>query len=301
MKYCCERFHESVKTIECIARADDLPDETDWYIVHGLHIYYCPFCGAFIKGEGFGDYDKKYSPLNHKNDFIQVGNKKQLKKLLSKAKAGDIESQVTVASYFENGLVDEEGNEIVPQKPKRAFHWNLLAARQGDESAQLAVGDAFSLGIGTKRDFTKAKKWTKKAIKQGVASAAHNLGTIYRDLKKPRLAFKWYCRAVEMGDKDALLSVGLCQLFGLGIQQNTKAANKSFTKILKFDFPTEICECTSEDAKYWIGVLHLLGIATNKKSVKRARKFLEEANKDNDHEQANNLLNLIGKTEYIIK
>ncbi len=61
LKYCCERFKESVETDKVIARATD-PDETEWFINEGGHIYYCPFCGAFIKGKGFGNYDEKYPP-----------------------------------------------------------------------------------------------------------------------------------------------------------------------------------------------------------------------------------------------
>ncbi len=62
MEYCCERFKESVEEDKIIVSATDHPDETEWYIPEGGHIYYCPFCGAFIKGEGFGNYDEKYPP-----------------------------------------------------------------------------------------------------------------------------------------------------------------------------------------------------------------------------------------------
>ncbi len=62
MAYCCEEFKFNVEECGVIKKADDLPDETEWYLNEGGHIYYCPFCGAFIKGEGFGEYDKKYPP-----------------------------------------------------------------------------------------------------------------------------------------------------------------------------------------------------------------------------------------------
>ena len=62
MKYCCERFKLSVVEDKVIKQSTDLPDETEWHISRGGHIYYCPFCGAFIKGQGFGKYDEKYPP-----------------------------------------------------------------------------------------------------------------------------------------------------------------------------------------------------------------------------------------------
>ena len=48
-----------------------------------------------------------------------------------------------------------------------------------------------------------------------------------------------------------------------------------------------------------MGIFHLLGFGGVKKSVTKARDLLEAANKDCDHEQANEILNLIGKTKYI--
>lgn len=292
MKYCCERFKISVTEQKVISRAEDSPDETEWYLNEGMHLYYCPFCGTFIKGEGFGDYDNYYPPMT-------CTNKKQWKKLYVKAKKGDSKSQFEIALYYENGLMSQDGNEIVSQKPKRAFQWYLLSAKQGDADAQIAVGNAYSLGGGIKRDYRKAIKWTKKAVKQGVPYAAYNLGTIYRDLQKPKLAFKWYGRAVTMGDNDALLPLALCHLFGFGTSQSYKDCNKFLKKIIKCTFPTDICEQTTEEAQYWLGILHLLGKVSAQKSAKKARTFLEAANKDNDFEQANSLLNLIGKTEYI--
>jgi len=230
---------------------------------------------------------------------MPIENKKQWCKLLRKAKKGEPEAQFEVASYYADGLCNKAGETVVPKKLKQAFHWYLLSAKQGNESAQVAVGNALSTGVGTERDFEKAIRWTKKAIKQGAAHAAYNLGTIYRDLQKPKLAFKWYCRSAKMGDNDALLEVAFCQLFGFGTKQNPKEAYKIFTRILEFNFPKEICENTNEEAQYWLGILHLLGIGSVKRSVKKARKYLEAANKDGDHKQANNVLNLIGKTEYI--
>ena len=33
-------------------------DETRWFMRGWLHISYCPFCGTFVMGEGFGTYHK---------------------------------------------------------------------------------------------------------------------------------------------------------------------------------------------------------------------------------------------------
>jgi hypothetical protein len=47
-------------------------DETDWVINNFAHIYYCPFCGAFIKGQGYGNYDEKYPPSDKTKIVVQT-------------------------------------------------------------------------------------------------------------------------------------------------------------------------------------------------------------------------------------
>ena len=59
-QFCCDRFKEAVDLKEIIHSGSN--DETEWFVKELWHLYYCPFCGAFIKGEGWGDYDKKQSP-----------------------------------------------------------------------------------------------------------------------------------------------------------------------------------------------------------------------------------------------
>ncbi len=46
---------------------------------------------------------------------------------------------------------------------------------------------------------------------------------------------------------------------------------------------------------YWISILCLIRGPLTNRSLVRVRSLLEVANADNDHEQANELLNLIGK------
>ncbi|MFH1876714.1 MAG: hypothetical protein ABH865_07465 [Candidatus Omnitrophota bacterium] len=60
IEYCCSRFKEAVQNDEiCFSYSNtNKIDETAWAIDKLWHIYYCPFCGKFIKGEGFGDFDK---------------------------------------------------------------------------------------------------------------------------------------------------------------------------------------------------------------------------------------------------
>ncbi|MDH3455038.1 MAG: hypothetical protein OEL80_07795 [Desulfuromonadales bacterium] len=56
LTFCCERFEEAVEEHEIYHSPDN--DETEWYIDMLWHLYYCPFCGTFIKGKGWGEYHK---------------------------------------------------------------------------------------------------------------------------------------------------------------------------------------------------------------------------------------------------
>jgi hypothetical protein len=59
---CCERFFEAYLADEISFAYEEYTeiDETEWYI-GGIGHLYCPFCGTFIKGRGFGTYDGKDS------------------------------------------------------------------------------------------------------------------------------------------------------------------------------------------------------------------------------------------------
>lgn len=230
---------------------------------------------------------------------MTIENKKQWKALLTKARRGNSDTQWEVGHYYEEGLTDNSGMAIVKPQPLRALYWYTLSAKNGNDTAQDALSTLLSSGDYIKRDMRSAIYWSKQAISQGNSSAAHNLGTIYRDLKKLSLAFYYYNQAVEMGDMDSMLQVGLCYLFGIGTKRDHDAAYKCIQKIIE-DNTSYLCERTKEDAFYWMGIFHLLGIGGAKISVTKSRIFLEAANKDCDHEQANEILNILGKTKYII-
>jgi hypothetical protein len=55
--YCCDRFEDCVRNDEIKHAGQD--DETEWYIPNWHHLYYCPFCGAYVGGKGFGTPEKK--------------------------------------------------------------------------------------------------------------------------------------------------------------------------------------------------------------------------------------------------
>lgn len=222
----------------------------------------------------------------------------ELKRVKLSAFSGEAEAQWELGFICEDGGCDASGEVLVSPSPEQALRWYQAAAEQGHPQAQAALSRLLSGSEGVPPDFEKAIAWGRRAVAQGDASAAYNLGTIYRDLGKPKQAFAWYQRAATMGDNDALLQIGLCLLFGWGVQLDAVAARSAWERVIAGD-PVASCQRSREDAQYWLALVSLLDGRHTKRSMEQIRSRLETANADEDHEQANALLNLIGKHRYM--
>lgn len=223
----------------------------------------------------------------------------QWSELRTRAQTGHAIAQWELGYCYEFGTTDTDGNVLCAVDPVQACEWYVRAAQQGNSAAQSALSRLLSGNDGVERDFAAAIHWAKKAVAQGDASAAHNLGTIYRDQKKLAMAYRWYARAAAMGSTDSLLQVALCCLFGVGTTTDHLAAQHCLKQIVAAE-PETVCQRTKEDALYWLAILRLLGLGNSKKSLTEIRTMLEMANADDDHEQANELLNIIGKSKYLL-
>jgi hypothetical protein len=62
-KSCCKRFQECVAEESIVYCGEQ--DETEWAVPEFYHLYYCPFCGSFIKGRGWGEYEKHLGEKGH--------------------------------------------------------------------------------------------------------------------------------------------------------------------------------------------------------------------------------------------
>ncbi len=115
---------------------------------------------------------------------------------------------------------------------------NYWAARE-DGIALVSLGYLYDNGHGVRRSTLKAKALYRRAYAKGVAIAASNMATIYRDEGNSKAEFNWYQRAAEAGDTDALVDLGVRYLSGKGVARNNKAAIACFEKVLRSKFVTE--------------------------------------------------------------
>lgn len=62
-----------------------------------------------------------------------------------------------------------------------AYQLWLVQAEQGDAEAKNYIGILYYMGLGTTRDYDKARFWFEQAASDGVADAQYNLGAMYEN------------------------------------------------------------------------------------------------------------------------
>lgn len=126
---------------------------------------------------------------------------------------------------------------------RSAFRLFLVAAKAGHVGSQLNVGYCYDVGDGTRRNRSAALHWYKRAYRHGHASAAHNMGTIWRDERKWRLALWWFRRAVKLGSDDSSLEIAKYYL------SNELGASKAIPHLRRVAESNSVTEANAEEAK----------------------------------------------------
>lgn len=208
----------------------------------------------------------------------------------------DIYALYDIGQIFEYGLF-AEGKMIIDVDYEKSFYWYEQAMKRGSLDATLKLGDFFSEGIGCEIDLDKAVCLYSICIDKGISIAANNLATVYRYMKEYNEAFRCYGIAKELMSKEYKkevfsLNVAMCYLYGIGVDQDIDRAIvelKSFVSAdNNYSFPHDI-----DEANYLLGLIYIQGLGVDK-DINLARKYLLDADKEQDHRSAQELLLLIG-------
>ena len=120
----------------------------------------------------------------------------------------------------------------VPQDFGQAVLWYRKAADQGAPLAQLSLGMMYHAGEGVPQDYSKAAEWLRKAADQGNSEAQHALAVLYDNgrgvPKDSTQAALWYLKAAEQGDVEAQHSIGTDYYLGDGVPQDYVQAHMWF-------------------------------------------------------------------------
>jgi TPR repeat protein len=117
-----------------------------------------------------------------------------------------------------------------------AFRLYLAAARAGDTSSQLNVGNFYDAGTGVRRNRLAALYWYKRAYRRGVSAAANNIGIMWRNEKKLERALEWFQKAVRLGDEEANLEIAKHYLLN---RRNPGKAIRHLEKVRQSNCATE--------------------------------------------------------------
>ena len=206
--------------------------------------------------------------------------------LLARAKKGDREAELEVADRYEDGCKDRRGKIIVRRSAAKAAKWFGLAAEHGSASAQNNLGVLLGDGDGVRKNVEEALFWLRKAFRAGNTCAAHNIAITYRQNGNLKAAFEWFRRAAETGDGDALIQLGIHYYWGKGVRKNPRTAVRCFRTATRVK---NISGGDRDDAFFFLGIAYREGRGVQA-SMPKARKSFEQANIDNDHVAANNML-----------
>jgi tetratricopeptide (TPR) repeat protein len=187
------------------------------------------------------------------------------------------------------GIQDYAGKHLVRPDPKAAVRWFRIAADRKDPTSAGALGYAYDVGIGTRRNAALAKSWYRKATKWGSSTAAANLATVYRDTGKATLALRWWRKAAAMSDGDAMVDIGYCYLYGIGTRSNPAKARRALQRAIASN---NITEYRREEAMY-----HLAITSMDAGNARAAVSLLKAANTDADYPEAANALAQIRSAE----
>ena len=122
--------------------------------------------------------------------------------VVKRAKESSIAQKARLDDLFVRAAKEADKGNL-----RAAFRLFLAAARAGDTSCQINLGNFYDEGKGVRRDPAAAMYWYKRAYRRGEASAAHNIGVMYRNEEKHTRAVQWFRKSVRLGNSESNLDI----------------------------------------------------------------------------------------------
>jgi TPR repeat protein len=211
--------------------------------------------------------------------------------LLAKAKEGDSEAEFEVATRYEDGGKDRRGRILVRISNRKAAEWYRRSAEHGNLLAKSTLGVILGGNYGVEKNVREALLWLKRAFRGGDTNCAPiTIAITYRENGHLRQAVSWFRKTAASGDDAVLIQFGIHSYWGKGVRTDHAAAVRYFRRAIR---GKNMSECDRDDANFYLAIAYLEGKGV-KKSLSIARKYLERANRDNDHLAAQRLLKQFG-------
>lgn len=122
-------------------------------------------------------------------------------------------------------------------------------------------GSCYANGVGVDKNPNEAFKWYQKAADEGNVEAMKSLGDCYQKgmgvNKNLKEGFEWYQKAVNNGHIVAMFELGICYEFGVGVDKNPNDAVNWYQKgAEKVNADT----CGNADAMHRLGLCYRRGV-----------------------------------------
>ncbi|KAF9107814.1 hypothetical protein BGX27_008606 [Mortierella sp. AM989] len=154
----------------------------------------------------------------------------------------------------------------VPMDKEKALEWFLEGAKNGNEHAQVAMGEYYQ----NNGDYPESEKWYLMAAEQGHDVAWCCLGSLFTEQSRYKEAEYWYSRAELRGIAEAQIHLGISYLLGY-VQQDDSKAFQMFQKAADQGHP---------DGEFRLGCMYQGGRGTECNYFEAQKLFLKAAEKN---------------------
>jgi TPR repeat protein len=159
----------------------------------------------------------------------------EVKAILQKAEAGDVQSQTWL------GIMHYEGAGV-SKNLDEAAKWIKRAAESGSIEAQYMLSKMYGNGEGLPKSEADESKWLLKAAESGHPKAQYEYGRrigFYfgkRDPGRDAESVKWIRKSADQGYAPALVALATCFYLGDGVAESNEEAEKFYRKAADQDY-----------------------------------------------------------------
>ena len=160
----------------------------------------------------------------------------EVKAILQKAEAGDIQSQTWIGMMYYEGAG-------VPKNLEEATRWIKKSAESGSVEAQYMLSKMYGNGEGVSKSKDDKLKWLLKAAEGGHAKAQFDVGghvssrwSSYPAETDPVEGVKWFRKSADQGYAPALVALATCFYLGDGVAESNEEAEKFYRKAADQDY-----------------------------------------------------------------
>jgi len=127
--------------------------------------------------------------------------------------------------------------KVEHNEDREAFNSLVELANRGFPPAMHELGVAYNKGLIVKKNINEAARWFNRCLELEHLSSLPELALIYLlDKNTITEGYSLLKSAVEKGNQHATFQLGLCYLYGKGVQLNLESAKDCFIKALDHDY-----------------------------------------------------------------